>query len=319
MQDFYAKMQQVYSPPSEETQIFLRPEQIKSKTERKSKHSTNTIIRLAESIKRYGIIQPLLVQKSGEERGLAVYELVDGEQRLRAAVLAGVAKIPCIALLQDDKTYAVTGIIEHLRGGALHMFEQAAGFRLLMQDFSLTQEEIARKLGVSQSAIANKLRLLKLSHEEQRMVLEYSLTERHARAVLRLKEPKMRAFALHRIHEEQLNVAATEILIEELLDTAKEEAPAREGSTGKIKEKGRELTQPAKKEAEAPAFFTVLSPETPPKGCIPRKFAIPDLTPLYNSIERTLSIFRKTGAPVSCLREEGADAVRIIIEIPKNA
>ena len=64
MQDFYAKMQQVYSPPSEETQIFLRPEQIKSKTERKNKHSTNTIIRLAESIKRYGIIQPLLVQKA---------------------------------------------------------------------------------------------------------------------------------------------------------------------------------------------------------------------------------------------------------------
>lgn len=358
MQDFYAKIQQAYSKTSEEAQIFLRPEQIKSKAGQRRGQNTNSIIRLAESIKRYGIIQPLSVRKSGEERGFPVFELIDGEQRLRAAALAGVAKIPCVVLPQDDKTYAIAGIIEQLRSGGLHMFEQAAGFRLLMLDFSLTQEEIARKLGVSQSAIANKLRLLKLSHEEQHMILEYGLTERHARAILRLKEPKMRSLALRRIHEEHLNVAASEEMIEKLLGTPpkstvqegfsarsdalkgggslqggerSQESNSIQGNKGiqgsslqeddplGMAEKGRELRQIQDKAGENTAVLTVLSPQTPPKGCVPRKFAIPDLTPLYNSIERTLSIFRKTGASVSCMREEGADGVRIIIEIPKNA
>ena len=380
MQDFYTKIQQTYGKANEEAQIFLRPEQIKSKAGQKRGQSTNSIIRLAESIKRYGIIEPLSVRKSGEERGFSVFELIDGEQRLRAAALAGVAKIPCVVLPQDDKSYAIAGIIEHLRGGGLHMFEQAAGFRLLMLDFLLTQEEIAQKLGVSQSAIANKLRLLKLSHEEQQTILEYGLTERHARAILRLKEPKMRSLALRRIREEHLNVAASEEMIENLLGTSPKCAvrkgdstqsdvssdTVQEGATQlnalndavdpqrgsslqgnflqdgclqgnflqdgclqgsflqedarlNTAEKGRELQQIQGKPEQNTAIFTVLSPQTPPKGCVPRKFVIPDLTPLYNSIERTLSIFRKTGASVSCMREEGADRVRIIIEIPKNA
>ena len=370
MQDFYTKIQQTYGKANEEAQIFLRPEQIKSKAGQKRGQSTNSIIRLAESIKRYGIIEPLSVRKSGEERGFSVFELIDGEQRLRAAALAGVAKIPCVVLPQDDKSYAIAGIIEHLRGGGLHMFEQAAGFRLLMLDFLLTQEEIAQKLGVSQSAIANKLRLLKLSHEEQQTILEYGLTERHARAILRLKEPKTRSLALRRIREEHLNVAESEEMIENLLgaspkyavrkgnsiqsdvssDTVQEGATQlnalndavdpQKGSSlqgnflqdGSLQgsflqedarlntaEKGRELQQIQGKPEQNTAIFTVLSPQTPPKGCVPRKFVIPDLTPLYNSIERTLSIFRKTGASVSCMREEGIDRVRIIIEIPKNA
>ena len=196
------------------------------------------------------------------------------------------------------------------------------------------------------------------------MILEYGLTERHARAILRLKEPKMRSLALRRIHEERLNVAASEEMIEKLLGTppkstvqegfsARSDALKGGGSlqggkrsqeSNSIKgnksiqgnkgiqgsslqeddplgmaEKGRELRQIQDKAGENTAVLTVLSPQTPPKGCVPRKFAIPDLTPLYNSIERTLSIFRKTGASVSCMREEGTDGVRIIIEIPKNA
>lgn len=334
MQDFYDKIRQSYTAKSEESPIFLRPEQIQSQAAQKSNQSTNTIIRLAESIKKYGIIKPLSVKKQGIEREFPIYELVDGEKRLRAAILAGVAKIPCTVLQQDDKSHAITGILEHFHAKELNMFEQAAGFRLLMQDFSMTQAEIAHKLGVSQSSIANKLRLLGLSHEEQHAILTYHLTERHARSVLRLKEPQMRAFALQRIHKEQLNVAATEVLIEELLGkTPKQEPSRREGdlvagtkkSEGKEgagavpKEKGRELPQMKGENLQNGAYFTVLSPQTPPTGYVPRKFAIPDLTPLYNSIERTLSIFRKTGASVFCTREESCDAVRITIEIPKNA
>lgn len=313
MQDFYAKIRQDYTQSNEKVPIFLHPEQIQPKTVKQKQHNTNAIIRLAESIKRYGIITPLSVQKSREEKGIGSYELIDGEQRLRAAALAGITKIPCIILPQDDKSYAVNGIIEHLRAQGLHMFEQAAAFRLLMQDFSLTQEEIAQKLGVSQSAIANKLRLLKLSHEEQRMILDYGLTERHARSILRLKEPQARAVALKRIHEKQLNVAETEELIEELLATHQ---GSRGAAISSITLQKAEETAP--KPQISPVFTTVFSPETPPSGCVPRKFAIPDLTPLYNSIERTLSIFRKTGASASCMREEGENIVRIIIEIPKS-
>ncbi|MBQ8717451.1 MAG: ParB/RepB/Spo0J family partition protein [Clostridia bacterium] len=320
MQDFYTKIRQTYAQEHEQGQLFLRPEQIQSKTARKSGHDTNAIIRLAESIKKYGIIKPLSVKKCGEGQEFGGYELVDGEKRLRAAILAGVAKVPCFLLPQDDKSHAITGILEHLRGKELNMFEQAAGFRLLMQDFSMTQAEIAQKLGVSQSSIANKLRLLGLSHEEQRAILSYGLTERHARSVLRLKEPKMRAFALHKIREERLNVAATEDLIEKLLDAASNKRKTeREALASGDEKQGREIPQNRGEGVQNDAFFTVLSPQTPPKGCIPRKFAIPDLTPLYNSIERTLSIFRKTGATVSCMREESADGVRIVIEIPKNA
>lgn len=320
MQDFYDKIRQSYAAKSEESPLFLRPEQIQSKTTQKSNQSTNSIIRLAESIKKYGIIKPLSVKKHGEEQGFAVYELIDGEKRLHAAILAGITKIPCAVLPQDDKSHAITGILEHLRAKELHMFEQAAGFRLLMQDFSMTQAEIAHKLGVSQSAIANKLRLLGLSHEEQQLILSFGLTERHARSVLRLKEPQIRAFALRKIHEERLNVAATESLIEELVsNTSKERAAEKRQSTDIDKRSGRELPQNKSEAHQSPTHFTVLSPQTPPKGCIPRKFAIPDLTPLYNSIERTLSIFRKTGASISCMREESPDTVRIIIEVPKNA
>lgn len=320
MQDFYDKIRQSYAANSEESPLFLRPEQIQSKIAQKSSQNTNAIIRLAESIKKYGIIKPLSVKKHGEGQGFTLYELIDGEKRLRAAILAGVTKIPCTALPQDEKTHAITGILEHLRAKELHMFEQAAGFRLLMQDFSLTQAEIARKLGISQSAVANKLRLLGLSREEQQMILSYGLTERHARSVLRLKEPEIRTFVLQKIHKEHLNVAATDSLIEELLEhIPTEKAETKLKSADMTVAQGGELPQNKHGEQQHPAHFTVLSPQTPPKGCIPRKFAIPDLTPLYNSIDRTLSIFRKTGASVSCMREESPDGVRIIIEVPKNA
>ena len=137
MQDFYNKIRQSYTSESEASQFFLRPEQIQSKIATKSRHNTNSIIRLAESIKKYGVIKPVLVKKQGAETGFEGYEVVDGEQRLRAAILAGVAKIPCMLLAQDDKSHALTGILAHLQGKELNMFEQAAGFRLLMQDFAI--------------------------------------------------------------------------------------------------------------------------------------------------------------------------------------
>ena len=167
---------------------------------------------------------------------------------------------------------------------------------MLITDFSLTQEEIARRSGFSQSAIANKMRLLALSKEEQVQIVHAELTERHARAVLRLKSSADRATALARIKAQRLNVADAERLVEDLL--------------------GEAVNSPAP--LQNAAFTTVFCPQTPPKGPIPDKFALKDLTPLYNSIERTLSIFRKTGADATCTREESRELVRIIIDIPQK-
>ncbi|MBQ8357600.1 MAG: ParB/RepB/Spo0J family partition protein [Clostridia bacterium] len=322
MHQYYPQIYEESRQTATESPFFLRLEQIRVSNLKHSDQTPNAIIRLAESVKRYGILEPISVRISGEEHGNPLYEVVDGARRLRAARIAGMAKIPCILLPMDDRACAIAGILGNLQGGGLHIFEQAAAFRLLMTDFSLTQEEIARKLGLSQSAIANKLRLLRLSREEQHLILEYKLTERHARAILRLKSPEKRAEAIYRIHAGHLNVASAEKLVEELLEqkgnVSQSRAVSQEISSAEPSQSPFTGTKNASRTPLKPSTV-VLSPERPPSGVLPRKFAIPDLTPLYNSIERTLSIFRKTGATASCIREEGEEGVRIVIEIPKNA
>ena len=151
---------------------------------------TNSIIRLADSIRRYGILQPLSVRRLSEEGYL--YELIAGERRLRAARSLGYCTVPCVIVEADEKMSAELAIIENLLREDLNMFEQAYGFRQLIDNYSMTQEEIARKISLSQSAVANKLRLLRLSYDEQRRIIEAELTERHARALLRLSDFEMR-------------------------------------------------------------------------------------------------------------------------------
>ena len=295
MQDYYFDNNVKQAENYSKTPILLRTDQITvPQTAPKRAKSPNATIRLAASIQKYGVLEPLSVKVRYDRAGAPVYELIKGEHRLRAAILAGIEKVPCVLLADTDKNCAISDILSSLQHKSLHMFEQAAAFRLLMEDFGLTQESIARKIGVSQSAVANKLRLLQLSKEEQQQILALHLTERHARTLLRLKSRQERAAALRRIGADGLNVAATESLIEQ-------------------------MTHPEPKSISKTAVSVTVSPEMPPKGILPRKFAIPDLTPLYNSIERTLSIFRKTGAVATCKREESTDGVRIIIEVPKNA
>ena len=297
MQDYY-----LYTPESAiaspEITVFLHPEQIITpKALKNAGHSPNAVIRLAESIKKYGILVPLAVKRTGKSGREERFELIDGERRLRAALIAGIDKIPCHILPESHRSCAIAGIIDQIRQKSLNFFEQAAAFRMLMQDFAMTQEEIARKTGFSQSAIANKLRLLQLSKEEEGRILAARLTERHARALLRLQDPKAREKALFLASREHLNVAATEELVETLLKSPKSES----------------IHDPS-----APHISVTLSPQAPPQGLIPRKFALKELTPLYNSIEHTLSIFRKTGAEAVCTREESADRIRIVIDIPRK-
>jgi len=177
----------------------------------------NSIIRLADSIRRYGILQPLVVRESDESDSFR-YELVAGERRLRAARLLGYFSVPCVIIEADEKMSAEMAIIENLLREDLNMFEEAYAFRQLIDNYSMTQEEVARKISLSQSAVANKLRLLKLSYDEQKLIIEYGLTERHARALLKISEKDDRIAVINTIHNENMNVAESERYIDAMLN-----------------------------------------------------------------------------------------------------
>jgi ParB family chromosome partitioning protein len=153
-------------------------------------------------------------------RTVTGYELIAGERRLRAALLAGIREVPCLVRESTADESAELAIIENLQRRDLDMFEEAVALAALAARYGMTQEEIGRRLSVSQSYVANKLRLLRLSDEAQAIVIKGKLTERHARAVLRLPEEK-RIPALRRMAEEGMNVASAERYVERLLSEKK--------------------------------------------------------------------------------------------------
>ena len=177
---------------------------------------------LSESIRQHGVLQPLSVQRT--DRG---YVLVAGERRLRAAGMAGGAPVPCIPGRVSEEDSAVLALIENLQRCDLHYMEEAAAIARLIAQYGLSQEEAARRLGRSQSAVANKLRLLRLSEKCAALLRQYGLTERHARAGLRLEGEERQVSALEKMGEEQMNVAAAEAYVEELLRKAQRQSPPR--------------------------------------------------------------------------------------------
>ena len=177
----------------------------------------NALVRLADSIRRYGILQPLTVRESDPE-DIYRYELIAGERRLRAAKMLGYLTVPCIVMEVGEQLSAELAMIENLLREDLNMFEQAYGLRKLIEIHHLTQEEVARKMSMSQSAVANKLRLLRLTYEEQNLILELGLTERHARAMLRIEESPKRIETIRFVAEQRLNVQDTELYVEEMLE-----------------------------------------------------------------------------------------------------
>ena len=171
------------------------------------------ILKLADSIRQFGIIQPLTVRKNGEN-----YELVAGERRLRAAKELGRKEVPCVITNINEERSAEISIIENLIREDLNIFEQAQAIQVLIDTYNLTQEQIAQKLSNSQSFIANKLRLLRLSCDERDIILKNNLSERHARALLRIFDPELRRRVLKQIIEEGLNVSKTDELVDSQLD-----------------------------------------------------------------------------------------------------
>lgn len=167
---------------------------------------------LSQSIVENGLLQPVTVRKENGQ-----YYLVAGERRLRACKLAGLKEIPAIISDCEAEDSAVLALLENLQRRDLQMFEQANAILNLVREWQITQEEAARRLGMSQSALANKIRLLKLSPEEQAEVVRNKLSERHARALLRVDDIQLRQKILHTVIVKKLNVAQTEELILEAL------------------------------------------------------------------------------------------------------
>ena len=223
---------------------------------------------LAQSIKEHGILQPLTVRKTDKER----FELIAGERRLRAAKLVGLSFVPVILKKFTDEQSMVLSIIENIQRANLSYFEEAESYRKLIEECHLTQEELARKLGKTQSSVANKLRLLKLEKPLRNLLIDNNLTERHARCLLKLEDEELREKAIKDIISKNLNVSQTELLIMDLLGEVRKET----------KKKNTKLR------------------------CVK---LFKDLRIFSSTINQTVDIIRQTGLPVKSDKNETDDYI----------
>lgn len=172
-----------------------------------------TLTELADSIRQHGILQPLSVRRVGTS-----YELIAGERRLRAGQMAGLTEIPCIIMSMDDRESGMVALVENLQRQDLDFIEEARGISCLMSQWSMSQEQVAKVIGKSQSAVANKLRLLRHSPQVLAALRAAGLTERHARALLKLPTEPEKIAAITTITKLNMSVARTEKYIQELLE-----------------------------------------------------------------------------------------------------
>ena len=175
--------------------------------------SSDSLAELCDSIKQYGLIQPITVRKGTYSK----YELIAGERRLRACTMAEMKTIPAIIIDVGNYESASIAMIENLQRENLNFFDEAEGYSNLISDFNITQEELAQKIGKTQATIANKIRILKLSPMVKKIIKNNNLTERHARALLKLPNEDMQTRALKKIIENNLNVTQTDEYIDFLL------------------------------------------------------------------------------------------------------
>ncbi len=189
--------------------VFLPPKSIHpNPTQPRQVFQQEALDELADSILRHGILQPLSVRRIGTG-----YELIAGERRLRAARQVGLTEIPCIVMTMDEKESTMAAMVENLHRRDLDFIEEAQGIRTLMNRWGITQEQAAQLLGKSQSAIANKLRLLRHSSEVLGMIRSGGLTERHARVLLKLPTEEEKKSLIHEIIQSNLSVAQTERMV----------------------------------------------------------------------------------------------------------
>ncbi len=232
------------------------------------------LIGLSQSIRKYGLIQPIAVRRIDRDR----FELISGERRLRACKMIGLEKIPAtvIDVLRTDS--AVLAIIENIQRKDLDYLEEGEAYASLLNEHGLTQEELAERVGKTQSNIANKVRLLRLSPHIRAMLREYNLSERHARALLRLPDDKERFKALKVIVDRNLNVTKTEEYIDRILE-------------------------PIEREKEKPKN---------------RLKVLKDVRIFANTIKQAVDIMQKSGVDAETVKTENDDFIEYSIKISKK-
>ena len=172
-----------------------------------------SIYSLSQSIKENGILQPICVRKCG-----VTYEIISGERRCRAAKLAGLEEVPCIVMDVNDEKSAVLALIENIQRSDLSFFEEAIAINELISVYGLTQQEAAKKLGKAQSTVANKLRLLRFTDVERNILAGNNISERQARALVRIDDPHKRISVLNEVVRRKLNIDQTEQIVNSVLD-----------------------------------------------------------------------------------------------------
>ena len=186
----------------------LRP----NKSQPRIEFNDAAIKSLAESIRENGILQPICVRRNG-----ALYEIISGERRARAAKLVGLQDVPCIIMSVDDEQSAVLALIENIQRKDLSYIEEALAIEKLITVYGLTQDSAAERLGKAQSTVANKLRLLRFTDAERTLLINGNLSERQARALIRISEPHIRITVLEKIIAGRLNLDQTEKLVNDTL------------------------------------------------------------------------------------------------------
>ena len=259
--------------------IYLRTDELSpNPVQPRRRFDDEALAELSESIKTYGILNPLTVRLRGGK-----YELVAGERRLRAAKLAGLQEVPCILLDVNMEDASLIALVENLQRRDLDFIEEAAGINQLIRMFGMSQEEAARRIGKSQSAVANKLRLLKLPPDVLEALRENGLTERHGRALLRLQRPEAQREALAYIIDNGLTVAATDAYVDALLNSPEPEPPS--------------------------------EPEKPEHK---RTFVLKDVRVFLNTLSRSIDLMKQGGIDAGVQRQETEDSLILTISIPKN-
>lgn len=187
-----------------------------NKSQPRRDFSADALKSLADSIKENGIIQPVCVRKVYLPD--VAYEIISGERRCRAAKLAGLSHVPCIVMTATDEQAAVLALIENIQRKDLSYFEEALAIEKLISVYGLTQEDAAARLGKAQSTIANKLRLLRFTDAERRILLTGNLCERQARAIIRIADPTLRRAVIDTVVRNSLNLEQTETLVTRTLE-----------------------------------------------------------------------------------------------------
>jgi ParB family chromosome partitioning protein len=257
--------------------IYINIDNIRPNPYQPRKHfNKSSLEELCESIKQYGVIQPINVRKISNNN----YELVAGERRLKAASMAHLKEIPAIVVNVDDNDSAILALIENLQRENLNYLEEAEGYSNLISEHNLTQEELARKIGKSQSTIANKIRLLKLSPIIKKILIDNNLTERHARALLKLHDEQLQLKVLKYVCEKGFNVKKTEDLVEKVIE--------------------RYLRKISLKETE-------------------RKMsrAVKDVRIFVNTIKQAVDIMKKSGVNAKAAQFDRGDYFEFIVRVPK--